>query len=43
MHTVMRLLWSLCRDDFFKQFCQDQSTDELYEHIEKLNKNLVRK
>jgi hypothetical protein len=33
--------WMLCRDDFFKQYCQDQSAEELYEQIDLLNRNLV--
>lgn len=33
--------WLLCRDDFFKQYCQDQSAEELYEQIDLLNRNLV--
>eukprot|EP00775_Hariotina_reticulata_P013694 gene13694-13816_t len=27
-------------DDFFKQYCKDQSADELYEQIDQLSKNL---
>lgn len=32
----------LCRrDDFFKQYCKEQSAEELYEQIDLLNRNLV--
>jgi len=32
-----------CRDDFFKQYCKEQSAEELYEQIDLLNRNLVGK
>jgi hypothetical protein len=30
------------RDEFFRQYCKEQSAEELYEQIDQLNKNLVR-
>lgn len=39
---LLLLLFLLCRDDFFKQYCKEQSAEELYEQIDVLNRNLVR-